>query len=420
MDRNENEEFTRYLRNAVKEAERLKYFPNRFKGMLEADGGYETVKRILASGRPSEGFQKLWELGRVDLTCEAIIVERRWRRFFDDDLLERAENLLRQVNYPFKRFESPATDLGPQALPAATALHEPDDPALHASTAAGRSSMRINAFFHDVLGAPVASSRWSWGAVDERRRRIFLRLWRMDLGMLEGEQVIRVLRRDGRNRHGWNERVRHLDLMKSGYAAYAVICDKEKPEAGEILDFDSHALLRLGRVVDTDDAVYAHIIESVSVAAIGPAGDATDALQTDLHDIAHSAAAATTKSALVDARLGQGRFRRELLRRWNGACAVTGCRIGAMLRASHCKPWRKADDSERLDSNNGLILTANIDALFDAGLIGFDADGRMLFACVVSSLERQELGLPGALRRVPNPRLRVYLEFHRNHVFLGS
>lgn len=113
MDVRENEEFTQCLRNAVLEAEKLKYFPNRFKGMLAADGGYETVKRILESGKPSDGFQKLWELGRVDLTCEAIIVESKWRRHFDADLLERSENLLRQVDYAFKRYE--VVDAGLQA-----------------------------------------------------------------------------------------------------------------------------------------------------------------------------------------------------------------------------------------------------------------------------------------------------------------
>ena len=106
MDNRENVEFTKHVRGAVWQAEQLKYFPNRFKGMLDADGGYETVKRILASGKPSEGFLKLWELGRLDLTCEAIIVETKWRRFFDEDLLDRAENLLRQSSYSFKRFES--------------------------------------------------------------------------------------------------------------------------------------------------------------------------------------------------------------------------------------------------------------------------------------------------------------------------
>mgnify|MGYP001051623013 CR=1 FL=1 len=54
MDHRQNEEFTAHLKGAVREAERLKYVPTRFKGMLEADGGFETVKRILASGRPEQ------------------------------------------------------------------------------------------------------------------------------------------------------------------------------------------------------------------------------------------------------------------------------------------------------------------------------------------------------------------------------
>lgn len=106
MNDRENEEFTNCLRGAVQEAEKLKYFPNRFKRMLNADGGYETVKRILASGGPSEGFTNLLMLRRLDLTCEAIIVEKKWRHHFDEDLLDRAEKLLCEVGYSFKRFES--------------------------------------------------------------------------------------------------------------------------------------------------------------------------------------------------------------------------------------------------------------------------------------------------------------------------
>jgi hypothetical protein len=105
MDSRANEEFTLHLREAVREAEKLKYFPSRFKAMIEAYGGFITVKNILASGRPSDGFQKLWELGRLDLTCEAIIVESKWRRYFDDDLLQRAEALLAGCKYVFTRFD---------------------------------------------------------------------------------------------------------------------------------------------------------------------------------------------------------------------------------------------------------------------------------------------------------------------------
>jgi hypothetical protein len=50
----------------------------------------------------------------------------------------------------------------------------------------------------------------------------------------------------------------------------------------------------------------------------------------------------TTREALVDARLGQGQFRGKLELRWDSRCAVTGCRISPILRASHIKPWNRA------------------------------------------------------------------------------
>jgi len=100
----ENLQFTHQLVAAANEAVGLGYRPTRFKQMLNTDGGFETVKRILATGRPSEGFTRLLELGRVDLTCEAIIVESRWRPFFDEGLLTRSEALLKAVHYDYKPY----------------------------------------------------------------------------------------------------------------------------------------------------------------------------------------------------------------------------------------------------------------------------------------------------------------------------
>lgn len=420
MDSRANEEFTQYLRGAVREAERLKYYPGRYKAMLEADGGFVTVKRILESGKPSEGFTKLWELNRLDLTCEAIIVQTKWRRYFDDDLIARAEKLLREMRYSFKPFEEIVADGRPEQQTAqnvqveeaeASGAGEPDLDVPSAST------LRINAFFRELLHAPVANARWSWGSVDERARRVFLRLWRMDLGTLDGSKVIRALVRLRSNGPGWRERARHIELIKGGYAAYAVLCDKDSPESGTIRDFDRDHLLRLGGIVERDGMVYMQVEETISVAAAA-IGELPTAIESDLRDVEDAQLSTTTRAALVDARLGQGRFRRELMRRWDAACAVTGCRVGAVLRASHCKPWRKSDNRERLDSNNGLVLAANLDALFDAGLITFDDAGEMLVASVLTTQEQEALGLPAKLSRAPGSKLKSYLRYHREHVFL--
>ena len=76
---------------------------------------------------------------------------------------------------------------------------------------------------------------------------------------------------------------------------------------------------------------------------------------------------ATTKLEQLLIRVGQQRFRREVLRVNGNKCAITGSAL--LIRASHIKPWRVASDRERLDPHNGLALSPVYDAAFDLGLI---------------------------------------------------
>jgi hypothetical protein len=126
----------------------------------------------------------------------------------------------------------------------------------------------------------------------------------------------------------------------------------------------------------------------------------------------------TERQALVQARIGQGEFRRQLMAKWEGCCAVTGCGLADVLRASHCKPWRDSTDIERLDAANGLLLSANLDALFDRYLISFEDDGEMLVSPRISEDHRRLLSLPGRLRRLPTEAERHFLGLHRM-VFLS-
>ena len=121
----------------------------------------------------------------------------------------------------------------------------------------------------------------------------------------------------------------------------------------------------------------------------------------------------TMREALSQARLGQGAFRRKLEERWDSKCAVTGTGIRELLRASHIKDWKSSGDDERLDANNGLLLAAHIDALFDKGLISFDDCGRMLISNRVARSERDLLGIPKSLRRKLSNEERRYLSVHR-------
>jgi hypothetical protein len=138
----------------------------------------------------------------------------------------------------------------------------------------------------------------------------------------------------------------------------------------------------------------------------------TDITQIDKNDELD----VTTKKSLIQARVGQGRFRQNLMNIWN-SCAVTGCTIRELLRASHIKPWRNSTNRQRLDPNNGLLLEANLDALFDSGLISFADNGDMLVSARLIQAELQRLGIPLRLRIEPNEIQQRYLAYHRNEVF---
>lgn len=105
MDKNQDIRLTNFLRAKAAEAERaIRYRPNYFLGMLETDGGHLTVIKLLSANKVSEGFKKLWEHSRLDLSVEALVVESEWRSSFDPVLIARAEKRLSEVGYQFKRF----------------------------------------------------------------------------------------------------------------------------------------------------------------------------------------------------------------------------------------------------------------------------------------------------------------------------
>lgn len=134
-------------------------------------------------------------------------------------------------------------------------------------------------------------------------------------------------------------------------------------------------------------------------------------------DLIASEASVTETISEILARRGQGRFREQLMVLWQRSCAVTGLDCAVALRASHVKPWSKSTARERHDPQNGLILSANLDALFDAGLITFGDDGEMHVSQAVSIEHRKELGIPRPLRSRPSDSLRKYLAHHRRDEF---
>ncbi len=130
----------------------------------------------------------------------------------------------------------------------------------------------------------------------------------------------------------------------------------------------------------------------------------------------------TARETLILARRGQGRFRTELSK-IEKACRVTGVTNKNHLVASHTKPWREATNEERIDPENGFLLTPNVDQLFDKGLISFEDSGDLIISEVADLNSLKRMGMPLDQRfnvGTFTEGQKKYLDWHREDFFLKS
>lgn len=100
----------------------------------------------------------------------------------------------------------------------------------------------------------------------------------------------------------------------------------------------------------------------------------------------------TQKKTLIDARLGQGTYRKSLINKYKH-CIITGITNTKLLIASHIKPWSVSNNYERLSDNNGLLLSPTYDKLFDLGLITFDKKSRIKISGLLGKQDKEILNI---------------------------
>ncbi|RYZ20538.1 MAG: hypothetical protein EOO16_16390 [Chitinophagaceae bacterium] len=125
----------------------------------------------------------------------------------------------------------------------------------------------------------------------------------------------------------------------------------------------------------------------------------------------------TERSGLVTSRVGQGAYRKSVLYRWEFQCAVTGYRKKEILIASHIVPWKDANDEQRLDVDNGILLSPTFDALFDKHLISFENSGKIILSDALRETNYENLGVSGkeTISRLNNGN-QWYLDQHRSQL----
>jgi len=248
-----------------------------------------------------------------------------------------------------------------------------------------RSPKTINKKANDIAIDDVVFLFRGGSGLDKQKKGIYLVTKVMDIDFTSSHpiklKVIKNLREDFfvAENHGFKNFVEKINKMRqSPNATYYKFLKSEKPKK-----------------------LYNLIINSTST---------TD----DISEITNSKLPETEKKNLINCRIGQGDFRKNLIDYWGG-CSVTKHKKVDILTASHIKPWKNSTDSQRLDKYNGFLLIPNLDKLFDKGYISFDDEGKIMISNELNDFE--QLGVNKNMKIELKNDHKKYLKFHRDNIF---
>ncbi|APC96344.1 HNH endonuclease [Francisella frigiditurris] len=123
------------------------------------------------------------------------------------------------------------------------------------------------------------------------------------------------------------------------------------------------------------------------------------------------------KRLLTQARIGQGKYREELLKLCP-FCPITLVSDDRILIASHIKPWAKSNDFEKTDPLNGFMLTPTFDFLFDRGFLSFTDDKKSILSPFLSNMTYSKLGISDdkIFKHLQVDGREEYLNYHRQQI----
>lgn len=123
------------------------------------------------------------------------------------------------------------------------------------------------------------------------------------------------------------------------------------------------------------------------------------------------------KEQLTKVRVGQGSFRKLLIEQRGCTCELCAINIPEVLRASHIQSWATSTPEERLDLQNGLLLCANHDVLFDRHMITIDVNtNNLLISSSIPEDQLEELKLINHKTIALSERMKAYMKKH-NQLF---
>ena len=134
--------------------------------------------------------------------------------------------------------------------------------------------------FFAMLGAPLANSRWSWGAVRPADGAVVLRVWQDpdNVRTHSGREFVRIWKEragsTGPISHGSRERLEHVNLIRGGAPCYLIMCEAVDPGARprQVRRFNDREVFPGGAVELIDDGWWVERLPGRPVADIVASG----------------------------------------------------------------------------------------------------------------------------------------------------
>ncbi len=131
------------------------------------------------------------------------------------------------------------------------------------------------------------------------------------------------------------------------------------------------------------------------------------------------------KEITIKQRVNQSFFRHAVLASYKSTCCITGLCMPQLLIASHIKPWKESDESEKTNPQNGLCLNSLHDKAFDCGYMTITPTFEVVISNEIQDIYDGEVvkqffkkyhGCKLILPEKFIPKAE-FLEYHNNEVF---
>ena len=87
------------MHEICRESRRLGYVPTRFLQLLNEQGALGTAHQLLPSDQYHDGFTRLWDLRRLDLSLKCVVLKPVFRPLFTEKELNVARCRLRKLDF---------------------------------------------------------------------------------------------------------------------------------------------------------------------------------------------------------------------------------------------------------------------------------------------------------------------------------